>query len=328
MPRRTHAKDKRPVRATKEVHSTRGECRAVGSTRLLMLATLLVAAVYGVYLLNFILHRQTIVEAFHYRVPEHRGAGQRAEWGVKNRGAPAGVLPSRPSRKEKARAIEMAKDAAAQAPPSEFDSSERAQFLRKAKHAGDIVKPIGHATVTNRPLPGEVGGPPAPNIPFVKFERGSAIVHGREGELFGVDDDHLHGTVGVDASHAPLWTPLPDLDWSKETREEKEKRHAHTCFNLRRSDSLSLHRPLGDKRHPTCARRVYDYHNLPKTSVVMVFFNEPLSPLYRSVVSILDRTPPELLHVRHLSGVDVPLYIVHASLTSFMLVIFVGNYPN
>ena len=39
----------------------------------------------------------------------------------------------------------------------------------------------------------------------------------------------------------------------------------------------------------------YDLSALPETSVVFVFFNEPLSPLIRSVHSVLNRSPPELL---------------------------------
>jgi polypeptide N-acetylgalactosaminyltransferase len=36
--------------------------------------------------------------------------------------------------------------------------------------------------------------------------------------------------------------------------------------------------------------------DLPSTSVVFVFFNEPLSPLLRSIHSVFDRTPPHLLY--------------------------------
>ena len=36
--------------------------------------------------------------------------------------------------------------------------------------------------------------------------------------------------------------------------------------------------------------------DLPTASVIFVFFNEPLSPLFRSIHSVLDRTPEPLLH--------------------------------
>ena len=60
-----------------------------------------------------------------------------------------------------------------------------------------------------------------------------------------------------------------------------------------RSDSMPLSTPVPDVRHTGC--KVKTYPPLVPASVVMVFFNEPLSPLLRSITSVLDRTPPELL---------------------------------
>ena len=67
----------------------------------------------------------------------------------------------------------------------------------------------------------------------------------------------------------------------------KRVAHDHTCFNLKRSDSLPLDRDLNDNRHHKCAAIQYP-DNLPTSSVVFVFFNEPLSPLFRSVISVCD----------------------------------------
>ena len=85
------------------------------------------------------------------------------------------------------------------------------------------------------------------------------IVRGRDAALgvWGVDSQHLHGVIGVDAdTKSPVWTPLPPKDWSKETLAEKEKAHNHTCFNLRHSDSLPLDRPIPDTRDKQCAAKL------------------------------------------------------------------------
>lgn len=109
----------------------------------------------------------------------------------------------------------------------------------------------------------------------------------------GVDKDHLHGKIGYNKDGSPAIKLLPPL--ITETLEEKREHHKGTCFNLRRSDSIPLDRPLGDMRHPDCKRIVYG-DNLPIASVVFVFYNEPATPLMRSVHSVLNRTPAHLLH--------------------------------
>lgn len=67
-------------------------------------------------------------------------------------------------------------------------------------------------------------------------------------------------------------------------------------FNLQLSDHLPLDRDAPDSRHPACRKLEYDLKSLPSASVLMVFYNEPFSTLMRSVHSVLNRTPPSLLH--------------------------------
>ncbi len=67
-------------------------------------------------------------------------------------------------------------------------------------------------------------------------------------------------------------------------------------FFLKLSDSLPLDRNATDNRLELCKDVVYDLASLPSTSVVMVFHNEALSTLLRSIHSVLNRTPPQLLH--------------------------------
>lgn len=154
------------------------------------------------------------------------------------------------------------------------------------------------------------------------------------------DENHLHGKdLGLNpVTRQQLWVPTP-FDFSTETMAMKRVAHTKSCFNKRRSDSLSLRRPIPDVRPVKCSRHWYYRPELlpgrrtsssfssflrpvrkqspdsaadtvkydapssamspdavlPDTSVVFVMVNEPLSPLLRSIYSVLDRTPPELL---------------------------------
>jgi polypeptide N-acetylgalactosaminyltransferase len=43
--------------------------------------------------------------------------------------------------------------------------------------------------------------------------------------------------------------------------------------------------------------KTQEYHeNLPNTSIIVCFYNEDKHTLYRTVYSVLDRTPQNLLH--------------------------------
>lgn len=57
---------------------------------------------------------------------------------------------------------------------------------------------------------------------------------------------------------------------------------------------VSLDRELPDYRTPYCKGKKYS-EQLPVASVIMVFHNEPLAMILRTVYSVLNRTPPHLL---------------------------------
>uniref|UniRef100_A0A915K183 Polypeptide N-acetylgalactosaminyltransferase n=1 Tax=Romanomermis culicivorax TaxID=13658 RepID=A0A915K183_ROMCU len=65
-------------------------------------------------------------------------------------------------------------------------------------------------------------------------------------------------------------------------------------FDTYVSDKISLHRSIPDTRPDECKYWHYPYV-LPKTTVVVVFHNEGWSPLLRTVHSIIDHTPVNLL---------------------------------
>ena len=67
-------------------------------------------------------------------------------------------------------------------------------------------------------------------------------------------------------------------------------------FNKLVSDVISLKRDLPDTRHPSC--RVLDYdppQSLPTVSVILIFSNEALSAVLRTVWSLILRSPKEML---------------------------------
>lgn len=64
-------------------------------------------------------------------------------------------------------------------------------------------------------------------------------------------------------------------------------------YNQFVSDLISVRRQLPDVRDPWCRERTRSA--LPPVSIVIVFHDEALSVLLRTVHSVLNRTPPELV---------------------------------
>lgn len=71
------------------------------------------------------------------------------------------------------------------------------------------------------------------------------------------------------------------------------KQHA---FNALVSNNIGLSRPVPDTRHKVCPRAVTQpSETLPTASIVMCFYNEHKMTLFRSIKSVIDRTPEWLL---------------------------------
>ncbi|KAH8584064.1 extracellular with a ricin domain and a family 2 glycosyltransferase domain [Cryptosporidium sp. chipmunk genotype I] len=66
-------------------------------------------------------------------------------------------------------------------------------------------------------------------------------------------------------------------------------------FYRQLSDFLSLDRVPAEVRDPICRNIIYPVKDLDDASVIITFYNEPLSTLLRSVHSVLNNTPPPLL---------------------------------
>ena len=60
------------------------------------------------------------------------------------------------------------------------------------------------------------------------------------------------------------------------------------------SDKISLDRSVPDQRAEECRKIAYD-SGLPKASVIVIFTDEAWSVLLRTVHSVINRTPEDLL---------------------------------
>jgi len=79
-----------------------------------------------------------------------------------------------------------------------------------------------------------------------------------------------------------------------EQKTEEERLKGVYGFNQLISDEMTLNRTVPDLREEEC--QYWDYPTeLPKASVIMVFHNEGWSTLFRTVNSVLNRSPPQFL---------------------------------
>ncbi|XP_073991415.1 polypeptide N-acetylgalactosaminyltransferase 1-like [Rhodnius prolixus] len=67
------------------------------------------------------------------------------------------------------------------------------------------------------------------------------------------------------------------------------------AFNLLLSNRIAYNRTILDARHPRCLNKEYGT-NLPTASVIIIFTNERWSTLIRTVYSVVNRTPANILH--------------------------------
>lgn len=65
-------------------------------------------------------------------------------------------------------------------------------------------------------------------------------------------------------------------------------------YNLLASDMMSLHRSLPDSRPDLCKTLSYP-EKLPSTSVIIIFHNEAWTMILRTVWSVFERSPRELI---------------------------------
>lgn len=88
--------------------------------------------------------------------------------------------------------------------------------------------------------------------------------------------------------HGPVYVGRTADELSKESFER-------FAFNEYKSRQLSVNRTLPEVRNEACVRRQDGYGDLPRASVIICFVDEAWSVLMRSVWSVVNRSPPELL---------------------------------
>lgn len=74
-----------------------------------------------------------------------------------------------------------------------------------------------------------------------------------------------------------------------------ERQLAKIALNEELSEHLSYNRTLDDARNPLCRTQHYNLNDLPTTSIVIIFYNEPYSVLVRTVHSVLNTVDRRLL---------------------------------
>ncbi|GMT19122.1 hypothetical protein PFISCL1PPCAC_10419, partial [Pristionchus fissidentatus] len=75
--------------------------------------------------------------------------------------------------------------------------------------------------------------------------------------------------------------------------EEKDRRFTENQFNVVASELVSVNRSLPDYRNPQCKSLLFS--NLPKVSIIIVFHNEAWTTLLRTLHSVVNRSPNDLL---------------------------------
>lgn len=82
---------------------------------------------------------------------------------------------------------------------------------------------------------------------------------------------------------------------SAEEEEESSRLFSKETFNVVASNKIAMDRRIRDLRPPACKNIVFP-EKLPNASVVIVFCNEAPSALLRTAHSVINRSPPHLLH--------------------------------
>uniref|UniRef100_A0A2C9JLV6 Polypeptide N-acetylgalactosaminyltransferase n=1 Tax=Biomphalaria glabrata TaxID=6526 RepID=A0A2C9JLV6_BIOGL len=107
-------------------------------------------------------------------------------------------------------------------------------------------------------------------------------------------DWHDHKTIEEELKRQGPGEQGSAFKLSPEDELQKNLLYRSNGFNALVSDKISLQRSIKDIRHPHCKSKQY-VKFLPTASFILPFHNEHLSTLLRSVYSIINRAPKELV---------------------------------
>lgn len=103
-----------------------------------------------------------------------------------------------------------------------------------------------------------------------------------------------HHTVEKPKQYTQCENGMPFVALNVDEKIEIGKVMREHRYNIYASDKMSLHRSLPDYRPIECRNLTYPKH-LPTVSIIIIFHNEAWSTLLRTVWSIIDHSPSELL---------------------------------
>ncbi|EZG79456.1 glycosyltransferase-like family 2 protein [Gregarina niphandrodes] len=135
-----------------------------------------------------------------------------------------------------------------------------------------------------------------------KYPVGSRLWENTFATFPKANSERMHGRLGVTHYGSPVYTPkdMPPVLRSYPGGFEAGLKLGGFYHNM--SEALPLDRVVPDYREPVCQAQTFDVADLPDASIVITYFNEPFSTLMRTVHSVLNSTPPEL--VREIILVD------------------------
>lgn len=98
----------------------------------------------------------------------------------------------------------------------------------------------------------------------------------------------LHKIIPGNGENGEAFTRINSSNPEMKRLQEKHN------YNLMATEMMSLHRTLPDYRFAECKQMIYP-KRLPKASIILIFHNEAWSLVLRSVWSIIERSPRELV---------------------------------
>ncbi|XP_053322746.1 polypeptide N-acetylgalactosaminyltransferase 11 [Spea bombifrons] len=133
---------------------------------------------------------------------------------------------------------------------------------------------------------------PYPKKIYPRFSRESLIAGDKAQKIH--EDDRLGNHVGDQGENSLDFSPEMGMIFSERDQDVRDTGYQKHAFNMLISNRLGYHRDVPDTRDSKCVKKTYP-RDLPLASVVICFYNEAFSALLRTVHSVLDRSPGDLL---------------------------------